>query len=132
MSTAGAPLAGTIVVSIGHTLPGLYCMALLRDLGAEVVRIERLRHGGAGDPYAGLDAAFPVRSLTAGTSVLHSILNMHKVERPCVDWPTRPMWYWRDFGPASPRGWDWTTHASQKITPRSSMRPSRATASRDP
>jgi alpha-methylacyl-CoA racemase len=71
MTTPRAPLAGTVVVSIGHTLPGLYCTALLRDLGAEVVRIERGRRGGAAEPYAGLDTAFPVRSLTAGTSELH-------------------------------------------------------------
>ncbi len=58
-------------MSIGHTLPGLYCIALLRDLGAEVVRIERVLRVGTQGPYAGLDAAFPVRSLTAGTSVLH-------------------------------------------------------------
>jgi alpha-methylacyl-CoA racemase len=70
MSASKSPLAGVVVVSIGHTLPGLYCCALLRDLGAEVVRIERLQRGDAQDPYAGLDAAFPVRSLTAGTSEL--------------------------------------------------------------
>lgn len=69
MTATAAPLAGALVVSIGHTLPGLYCIALLRDLGAEVVRVERLR--GSNDPYSGLDAAFPVRSLTAGTSVLN-------------------------------------------------------------
>jgi crotonobetainyl-CoA:carnitine CoA-transferase CaiB-like acyl-CoA transferase len=61
-----APLAGTVVLSVGHTLPGLYCLALLRDLGAEVVRVERPARGG-GSAYAGLAEAFPIRSLTAGT-----------------------------------------------------------------
>ena len=71
MSAAGAPLAGTVVLSVGHTLPGLYCLALLRDLGAEVVRVERRARGGGGDAkYAGLAAGFPIRSLTAGT---HSV-----------------------------------------------------------
>jgi alpha-methylacyl-CoA racemase len=71
MTPPGPPLAGAVVVSIGHTLPGLYCLALLRDLGAQVIRVERVQRSGDSDPYAGLDAAFPVRSLTAGTSVVN-------------------------------------------------------------
>lgn len=71
MTTPGPPLAGSVVISVGHTLPGLYCVALLRDLGAVVIRVERLQRSGSSDPYAGLDDAFPVRSLTAGTSVLN-------------------------------------------------------------
>ena len=70
VTAAPAPLAGSLIVSIGHTLPGLYCLALLRDLGAEVLRIERRQHGAAGDPYAALADDFPVRSLTAGTRAL--------------------------------------------------------------
>jgi len=70
MTAPGQPLAGAVVVSLGHTLPGLCCIALLRDLGAQVIRIERVRRSDGDDPYAGLDAAFPVRSLTAGTSAL--------------------------------------------------------------
>jgi alpha-methylacyl-CoA racemase len=68
--SAGAlPLAGSRVLSLGHTLPGLYCIAMLRDLGAEVVRIERLARAGADPgPYAALDGKFPMRSLRAGTS----------------------------------------------------------------
>ena len=69
MSGPGAPLAGTVVLSVGHTLPGLYCLALLRDLGAEVVRVERRTRGDAGK-YAGLATGFPIRSLTAGTHSL--------------------------------------------------------------
>ena len=69
MTTPAAPLAGVVVVSIGHKLPGLFCIAQLRDLGAEVIRVERLR-ADAPDPYRGLNAAFPTRSLDAGTSVL--------------------------------------------------------------
>ncbi len=69
MTGPGAPLAGTVILSVGHTLPGLYCLALLRDLGAEVVRVERPARGGPSQ-YAGLAADFPVRSLTAGT---HSV-----------------------------------------------------------
>jgi alpha-methylacyl-CoA racemase len=63
-----APLAGSVVLSVGHTLPGLYCVAMLRDLGAEVVRVERPARGAS--PYAGLRTPFPTRSLTAGT---HSV-----------------------------------------------------------
>ncbi|MBW2386338.1 MAG: CoA transferase, partial [Deltaproteobacteria bacterium] len=48
------PLAGTVVLSIGHTLPGLHCLAALRDLGAEVIRIERPTAGDARRQYAGV------------------------------------------------------------------------------
>jgi alpha-methylacyl-CoA racemase len=64
-----AALAGSVVLSVGHTLPGLYCLAMLRDLGAEVVRVERPSRVGE-NPYAGLRTPFPTRSLTAGT---HSV-----------------------------------------------------------
>jgi alpha-methylacyl-CoA racemase len=68
---AGPALAGTVVLSVGHTLPGVYCLAMLRDLGAEVVRIERVaRGGGAAGPYAALSRDFPTRSLMAGTHSL--------------------------------------------------------------
>lgn len=67
---APPPLAGTLVLSIGHTLPGLHCLAALRDLGAEVIRIERLVPGGATGPYSKLADAFPTRSLVAGTHSL--------------------------------------------------------------
>lgn len=60
-------LGGVRVLSVGHTLPGLYCMALLRDLGAEVIRVERIAGSGAGSPYAAVAGAFPTRSLSAGT-----------------------------------------------------------------
>lgn len=69
MSGPAAPLAGSVVVSVGHTLPGLYCLAMLRDLGCEVVRVERPARG-APSPYAGLRTPFPTRSLTAGTHSL--------------------------------------------------------------
>jgi crotonobetainyl-CoA:carnitine CoA-transferase CaiB-like acyl-CoA transferase len=61
------PLAGTLVLSVGHTLPGLYCMAALRDLGALVVRIERHLPTGQQGPYVAVANDFPTRSMTAGT-----------------------------------------------------------------
>jgi alpha-methylacyl-CoA racemase len=64
-----APLAGTVILAVGQTLPGFYCLALLRDLGAEVVRVERPARGGD-SPYAGVAHGFPVRSLSAG---IHSL-----------------------------------------------------------
>jgi len=64
------PLAGSLVLSVGHTLPGLTCLAALRDLGAEVVRIERPTRAGEAGAYAGLAPSFPTRSLLAGTSQL--------------------------------------------------------------
>jgi alpha-methylacyl-CoA racemase len=69
MSSPEPPLRGTRVLSVGHTLPGLYCCAMLRDLGADVVRIERVaRGGGVVGPYAALLGHFPMRSVHAGTS----------------------------------------------------------------
>lgn len=57
------------MLSLGHTLPGLFCLALLRDLGAEVVRVERVARGRSEPgPYAALDGLFPMRSVRAGTS----------------------------------------------------------------
>lgn len=59
-------LDGVRVLSVGHTLPGLYCLAALRDLGADVTRIERPR--GAHARFAAVAGGFPVRSLHEGTS----------------------------------------------------------------
>ncbi len=58
------------MLSVGHTLPGLYCLACLRDLGAEVIRVQRLAEGGSGAAYAGTAREFPLRSLAAGTHTL--------------------------------------------------------------
>jgi alpha-methylacyl-CoA racemase len=69
LTQAEPPFAGAVVLSVGHTLPGLFCLAMLRDLGAEVVRVERATQAGA-SAYAPLAGAFPIRSLTAGT---HSV-----------------------------------------------------------
>ncbi len=69
MSQAEPPLSGSVVLSVGHTLPGLFCLAMLRDLGAEVVRVERTAPRGA-SPYAQIAGAFPIRSFTAGTHAL--------------------------------------------------------------
>ncbi|MBW2385926.1 MAG: CoA transferase [Deltaproteobacteria bacterium] len=70
------PLAGTVVLSIGHTLPGLHCLAALRDLGAEVIRIERPTAGDVRGQYAGVADAFPIRSLIAGTHSLELNLKL--------------------------------------------------------
>jgi len=66
LTQAEPPLAGSVVLSVGHTLPGLFCLAMLRDLGAEVVRVERAAQTNVA-PYAALSGDFPIRSLTAGT-----------------------------------------------------------------
>jgi alpha-methylacyl-CoA racemase len=70
LTQAGPPLAGHVVLSVGHTLPGYFCLALLRDLGAEVVRVERVARGTTASAYAQLSGQFPVRSLSAGTHAL--------------------------------------------------------------
>jgi alpha-methylacyl-CoA racemase len=52
------------VLSVGHTLPAMYCIPSLRDLGADVTLVE------APDAarYASLAGLFPTRSLLAGTA----------------------------------------------------------------
>ena len=64
------PLDGVRVVSVGHTLPGIYCVAILRDLGADVVLVERVTGAAGSDRYAGLAGRFPTDSLRAGLSRL--------------------------------------------------------------
>ncbi len=61
-------LDGLRVLSIGHTYPGLYCIAILRDLGAQVTRIERLGEGTVDPKYAGLGGMISTESLKRGTS----------------------------------------------------------------
>jgi crotonobetainyl-CoA:carnitine CoA-transferase CaiB-like acyl-CoA transferase len=60
-------LNGLRVLSIGHTYPGLYCMAILRDLGAQVTRIER-KEQGIDPKYAGLGGVISTDSLKTGTA----------------------------------------------------------------
>jgi len=65
------PLHGVLVISVGHTLPGLHCLAILRDLGAQVLRIERhAAHNNDAEKYKGMDITFPIASLTRGTHEL--------------------------------------------------------------
>lgn len=61
-------LGGVRVLSLGHTLPGLYCIAVLRDLGAAVTRVEPPAGAGAAERFAGLAGQFPTASLVAGTA----------------------------------------------------------------
>ncbi|MBM4405606.1 MAG: CoA transferase [Chloroflexi bacterium] len=68
MPTARHALDGLRVLSIGHTYPGLYCMAILRDLGARIVRIERVGEGTVDPKYEGLGGMISTDSLKAGTS----------------------------------------------------------------
>ena len=76
-------LDGVVVLSVGHTLPGLYCLAMLRDLGARIIRIERLVHASenekpVNEKYKGMDVTFPIRSLTTGTEALSLDLKQEK------------------------------------------------------
>lgn len=64
-------LDNVLVVSVGHTLPGLYCLAMLRDLGARAICIERPAPPAADEKYKGMDVTFPIRSLTLGTDEMH-------------------------------------------------------------
>src|SRR5262249_39500538 len=55
------------VLSVGHTLPAMYCIPVLRDLGADVTLVEPPAAAAATTRYAALAGLFPTRSLLAGT-----------------------------------------------------------------
>jgi len=59
-------LADVRVLSVGHTLPAMYCIPALRDLGAQVTLVEALNSGAP--RYANLAGLFPTRSLLANTA----------------------------------------------------------------
>jgi alpha-methylacyl-CoA racemase len=59
-------LAGVRVLSVGHTLPAMYCIPALRDLGAEVTLVEPPALPSITKRYAGMAGLFPTRSLLAG------------------------------------------------------------------
>jgi alpha-methylacyl-CoA racemase len=61
-------LAGIRVLSIGHTLPAMYCIPALRDLGADVTLVEAPEKESVAARYAGVSGLFPTRSLLAGTA----------------------------------------------------------------
>jgi crotonobetainyl-CoA:carnitine CoA-transferase CaiB-like acyl-CoA transferase len=56
------------VLSVGHTLPAMYCIPALRDLGADVTLVEPPQAAAVATRYASLAGLFPTRSLLAGTS----------------------------------------------------------------
>lgn len=60
-------LAQIRVLSVGHTLPAMYCIPALRDLGAEVTLIEAPAAEAVAARYASLAGLFPTGSLLAGT-----------------------------------------------------------------
>ncbi len=61
-------LAHVRVLSLGHTLPSMYCIPVLRDLGAEVTLVEAPDAESVSTRYAQLAGLFPTRSLLAGTA----------------------------------------------------------------
>lgn len=61
-------LAHVRVLSVGHTLPAMYCIPALRDLGAEVTLVEAPGAESVATRYADLAGLFPTRSLLAGTA----------------------------------------------------------------
>jgi len=61
-------LAGVRVLSVGHTLPAMYCIPALRDLGADVTLVDAPQAQSVATRYESLAGLFPTRSLLAGTS----------------------------------------------------------------
>lgn len=67
-------LAGVRVLSVGHTLPAMYGIPALRDLGAEVTLVEAPEAEAVAARYASLAGLFPTRSLLVGTA--HCRINL--------------------------------------------------------
>lgn len=61
-------LAHVRVLSVGHTLPAMYCIPALRDLGADVTLVEAPEAQSVATRYTSLAGLFPTRSLLAGTA----------------------------------------------------------------
>ena len=61
-------LAHVRVLSVGHTLPAMYCIPALRDLGADITLVESPHTEPVATRYASLAGLFPTRSLLAGTA----------------------------------------------------------------
>ena len=68
--SSDAPLAGVRVLDLSRLLPGGACTRLLRDLGAEVVKVER---AGVGD-----DVRFEQPFVADGVSAVHQYLDAGK------------------------------------------------------
>jgi crotonobetainyl-CoA:carnitine CoA-transferase CaiB-like acyl-CoA transferase len=56
------------VLSVGHTLPAMYCIPVLRDLGADVTLVDAPARQPTAKRYEGLAGLFPTDSLLAGTA----------------------------------------------------------------
>ncbi len=61
-------LARVRVLSVGHTLPAMYCVPVLRDLGADVTLVEAPETESVSRRYTSLAGLFPTRSLLASTA----------------------------------------------------------------
>src|SRR5262245_14643978 len=61
-------LAHVRVLSVGHTLPAMYCIPVLRDLGADVTLVDAPESQSVATRYASLAGLFPTRSLLDGTA----------------------------------------------------------------
>lgn len=68
--TGGGPLAGVRVLDLSRLLPGASCTRLLRDLGAEVVKVER--------PGVGDDLRHEAPEVADGVSAVHQFLDAGK------------------------------------------------------
>ncbi|HVM95953.1 MAG TPA: CaiB/BaiF CoA-transferase family protein [Candidatus Acidoferrales bacterium] len=61
-------LAGVRVLSVGHTLPAMYCIPALLDLGADVTLVEAPEAQEVAARYSRFAGQLPTDSLLAGTS----------------------------------------------------------------
>jgi hypothetical protein len=56
MKIQGGPLSGYRIIEIAGIGPGPLCCALLSDIGADIIRIDRLEPSGLGIDYASVKA----------------------------------------------------------------------------
>jgi len=98
-------LAGVRVLSTGHTLPAMYCIPALRDLGADVTLVDAPQTEAVAVRYASLAGLLPTRSLLAGTSRCQiNLWDPAAAMRTC-GWRRRPTSSSKDFGRGPAPGW---------------------------
>lgn len=89
------PLQGLRVIELASIGPGPLCCMLLADLGADVVRVDRLEPSGLG---VAMDPRHDVNARGRRSVALD--LKSKPAATPCCGWWPGPTCWWKVFAPA--------------------------------